>query len=196
NFGTTLTEYSEKVNKRGKARNRLYKLAEQKPHKAKNIEKFNLGRKNLEKINRRKKLLVRDLAFKAVHQIVDIAEEIRAEDLARAIGSKDKGKKVNRILSGWAKGSLQEALDSVCKRRGSFLRLVNASFTSQVDSNTHRLEGRRVGDKFYHVNGEVGHADTNSAVNIRERGDDTEIALHMSYRHVKKILLNRLTDKR
>ncbi|MGK0290114.1 MAG: IS605 OrfB family transposase [bacterium] len=194
-FGKVLTDYSDKVNQRGKARNRLFKLAEKKPHKAKNIEKFNLGRKKLEKTNRRKKLLVRDLAFKSVHQLVDLAKEICVEDLSRPMDSKDKGKRVNRILSGWAKGSLQEALESVTKRRGSFLRLLNACYSSQMDSKTHRLEGRRVGDKFYHVNGEVSQADTNAAVNLKHRGDDTEITLHMSYKQVKKILLERLTAK-
>ena len=46
---------------------------------------------------------------------------------------------------------------------------------------------------FYHANGEVSHADTNAAVNIKERADDTEIGLFMSFKDVKKILLDRLT---
>ena len=83
-------------------------------------------------------------------------------------------------------------LESVTKARGSCLRLVNCAYTSQMDSNTHRLEGRRVGDKFYHVNGEVSHADTNAAINIKHRADDTEILRYTPYKVVKKILLNRL----
>ena len=51
----------------------------------------------------------------------------------------------------------------------------------------------RVGDRFYHANGDVSHADTNAAVNIKHRGDDTEITLYTSYRSVKKILLDRST---
>jgi transposase len=105
-----------------------------------------------------------------------------------------KWKKYNRTMSGWAKGSLAEALDSVTKARGSCLRVVNAAYTSQMDSKTHRLEGRRVGDKFYHANGEVSHADTNAAVNIKERADDAEISLFTPFQEVKKILLGRLTD--
>ena len=96
-------------------------------------------------------------------------------------------------MSSWAKGSLAEALESVTKARGSCLRLVNCAYTSQMDSNTCRLEGRRVGDKFYHANGEVSQADTNAAVNIKHRGDDTEITLYTCHKDVKKILLNRLT---
>ncbi len=94
-------------------------------------------------------------------------------------------------MSSWAKGSLAEALESVTKARGSCLRLVNCAYTSQMDSNTGRLEGRRVGDKFHHANGEVSHADTNAALNIKQRGDDTEITRFMPYKAVKQILLNR-----
>ena len=50
-----------------------------------------------------------------------------------------------------------------------------------------------MGDKFYHENGDVSHADTNAAVNIKHRVDDTEISLYTPYKEVKKILLNRLT---
>jgi len=51
---------------------------------------------------------------------------------------------------------------------------------------------REVGDKFYHANEEVSHADTNAARNIKHRGDDTEITRYMPFIKVKKILLNRL----
>ena len=95
-------------------------------------------------------------------------------------------------MSGWIKGVLAQALESVTKARGSRLRLVNGAYTSQMDSNTHRLEGRRVGDRFNHVNGDVSHADTNAAINIKHRGDDTDISLYTPYQRVKSILLNRL----
>jgi hypothetical protein len=62
-----------------------------------------------------------------------------------------------------------------------------------MDSKTGRLEGRRIGDKFHHVNGEVSQADTNAAVNIKQKADDTEISLYTPYKEVKAILLNRLT---
>jgi len=48
-----------------------------------------------------------------------------------------------------------------------------------------------VGDKFYHASGEVSHADTNAARNIKHRGDDTEITRYMPFIKVKEILLNR-----
>jgi IS605 OrfB family transposase len=137
--------------------------------------------------------LIRNIAFQAAHSVVNIAKEVRCEDLTKPFANKHKWKKFNRTMSGWAKGSLAEALNSVTKARGSRLRVVNSSYTSQIDSLSGHLEGRRDGDKFYHANGEVSHADTNAAVNIRERADDTEIGLFTPFKVVKKILLDRLT---
>ena len=192
-FGKVMTDGTEKRHQRGKSRNKLHQIAKKKFHKAKNAYKYNLGRKKLTKQYDHQKQLLRNIAFQAAHAIVDTAKEVRCEDLTKPFASKQKWKKYNRTMSGWAKGSLADALNSVTKARGSCLRVVNAAYTSQMDSKTSRLEGRRVNDKFYHVNGEVSHADTNAAVNIKERADDTEIGLFMSFKDVKKILLDRLT---
>lgn len=197
NFGEILTEGTEKRNSTGKARNKLHQIAKKKlknkPKKAARIIKYNLGKKKLQNKNKKQKDLIRNIAFQAAHEIVDTAKEIRAEDLTNLITVSKRWKKYNRLMSSWAKGSLAEALESVSKARGSCLRLVNCAYTSQMDSNTRRLEGRRVGDKFYHVNGDVSQADTNAAVNIKHRGDDAEITLYTSYKEVKKILLGRST---
>lgn len=190
-FGKILTIATELRNKKGKARNKLYQIAKKNPAKAKNIYKFNLGKKKQAKTLEKTEKLIRSVAFQSVHSIVNKAKEVRAEDLTSIVVNKNKWKKYNRLMSSWAKGSLSEALESVTKARGSCLRLVNCAYTSQIDSNTGRLEGRRVGDKFHHENGEVSHADINAAVNIKYRGDDTEITLYTPYKEVKKILLGR-----
>jgi len=78
-----------------------------------------------------------------------------------------KGKKFNRHMSNWDKGVLAESLESVTKARRSRLRLVNAAYTSPMDSHTRRLEGKRVYDKFYHVNRDISHAGLNAAANIK-----------------------------
>ena len=61
-----------------------------------------------------------------------------------------------------------------------------------MDSTTHLLQGRSVGDKFYHVNGDVSHSDVNAARNIKARLNDKDIALYTPFRKVKQILLDRL----
>lgn len=191
-LGELLSKGTEKRNRRGQARNRLYQIAKKKPDKARNIYKYNLGRKKIDSQNKYQKERIRNIAFQSAHAIVDKAKEVRCEDLSRPFASKHKGKKYNRTMSAWAKGSLAEALNSVTKARGSCLRVVNAAYTSQMDSKTGRLQGRRVGDKFHHVNGDVSHADTNAAVNIKQRADDADISLYTPYREVKAILLSRL----
>ena len=197
NFGKVLTQGSDKMNLRGKVRNKLHQIAKKhiaknRLHKARKLYRFNLGRKKLERFTAHQQELVRNIAFQAAHRIVDRAKEVRAEDLSSPIAAKQHWKAYNRRMSGWAKGALAEALESVTEARGSRLRPVNCAYTSQMDSNTHRLEGRRVGDKFYHVNGDVSQADTNAAKNIDHRAEDTEIGQFTPHRVVKKILLDRL----
>jgi len=192
-FGKLLTTSSDKLNRKGKARNKLYQLMKNKPHKAKNIIKFNLGRKKLERTVSRKQKQLRGIAFQSAHKIVDIAKEVRAEDLSKSFKKdREKGRAFNRRMSSWSKRVLAKALESVTSARSSRLRLVNCAYTSQIDSHTRMLEGKRVGDKFYHANGDVTHAGTNAAANIKHRFDDAEISLYMSYQMVKKILLARL----
>lgn len=193
NFGQLMTKATAKRHTRGQARNKLYQIAKKRPKKAANIYRYNLGRKKLERAIDRQKVQIRNIAFQAVHAIVDTAKEIRAEDLTKPFANMRKWKDYNRRMSAWARGALAEALESVSKARGSCLRLVNCAYTSQMDSKTHRLEGERVGDKFYHANGDVSHADTNAAVNVKQRGDDPDITLYTTFQSVKKILLDRLT---
>lgn len=194
-FGEIMTAGTQKRHMRGQARNKLHQLAKKTKdqRKAYRIRKFNLGRKKLNRYNHRQREQLRTKAYEAAHRVVDIAQEVRAEDLSKPMSSNKRWKKYNRTMSAWARGFLSEALESVTQARGSRLRLVNPAYTSQIDSNTRRLEGRRVGDKFYHVNGDVSQADTNAAVNVEHRADDTEISLYTPYKEVKAILLNRLT---
>lgn len=56
-------------------------------------------------------------------------------------------------MSAWAKGVLAQALDEACEQRGATHVVVNAAYTSITDSFSGLLEGRRLGDKFYRVNG-------------------------------------------
>lgn len=94
-------------------------------------------------------------------------------------------------MSSWAKGTLAEALDSVCMQRKARHVLVNAAYTSQMDSANGLLQGKRVGDKFYRENGDVLQADHNAAMNVLARFDDCEISRFTPYREVHRILLAR-----
>jgi len=122
---------------------------------------------------------------------VDKAGVIAAEDLTAPMTKRSFGKNVNRRLAAWTKGVLAEALDTVSQRRGSTLVLVNAAYTSQVDSRNGCLLGRRDGDRFHCFDGEVLQADENAARNVLARRYDPEIDRWTPYKQVRSILLAR-----
>ena len=193
-FNQHLTKASESRMKKNQARNKLFQMAKKaSPAKRERIERHNLGTKKRDQQNRKIKQQIRGCCFQAAHSLVNQAREIIAEDLTTPIKKKTHWKRFNRLMNQWMKGSITEALETVTKARGSCLHYVSGAYTSQMDSNTHHLEGRRVGDKFYHVNGEVSHADTNAARNTKHRWvKDKEITRYMPYQIIKRILLSRL----
>jgi len=198
-LGDLLSKKSDLLKVRYQRRNKLKALAEKytnNPKKRDNILKNNLGRKKLDSQKKRHTSNVRDLVFKAAHSIIDKAKVIAVEDLTSQIKSKrPRSRNQSRRLSAWVKGILAEAINQVSHRRGSTVVLVNAAYTSQVDSRNGLLLGFRSGDKFYCFDGAVLDADQNGAQNTLARIDDPEIKLFTSYKEVKRILIRR-TEQR
>lgn len=195
-FGEVLSRYSDATAATGKARNRLHAL--EKKHraagrvsKANRIAQCNLGRKKIDARKERAQKQLRTLAFQAAHSIVDKAAVVASEDLTSPIAAKQQWKRYNRRMSAWAKGVLAEALDSVCMQRKASHVLVCGAYTSQMDSANGLLQGKRVGDKFYRLSGDVLQADHNAALNVLARLDDPDISRFTPYREVRRILLAR-----
>ncbi|WP_295403003.1 transposase [uncultured Thiocystis sp.] len=195
-FGAVLTDYSDAAAQTGRSRNQLHAL--EKKHrtagriaKADRICRCNLGRKKIDARRARAKKRLRTIAYQSAHSIVDKAALVVSEDLTSPIASKVQWKRYNRRMSGWAKGALADAIDSVCEQRGAKHLLVNSSYTSQMDSSTGLLQGKRVGDKFYRITGDVLQADHNAALNVLARLADPEITRFTPYRDVKRLLLAR-----
>lgn len=190
-LGERLSSESDFLKEKYKNRNKLEAIAKKKPH----VLKANLGRKKLDKRKKRHTNNVRDIAFKAAHSVVNKAKVIVCEDLTSPIPDKKKyGKNQSRRLSGWVKGTMADAIETVSQRRGSSLSLVNAAYTSQMDSRSGTLLGQRTGDTFHCFDGVVQDADTNAARNILARQGDTEISLYTPYMQVKAILLRRTAE--
>lgn len=190
-LGELLSQESDYLKIKYQRRNKLEAIAEAKPHKRQNIQDNNLGRKKLDERKRKHTINVRNKIFKAAHSVVDKAEVIVTEDLTSPMNGKSFGKNQNRRLSGWVKGTIAEAIESVSYRRGATVKIVNAAYTSQMDSRYGVLLGHRTGDTFYCFNGEVLQADVNAARNILARVNDPEIHLFTPYKEVKVILLKR-----
>ncbi len=192
-LGELLQKESDYLKVKNQRRAKLRAIAKntKNERKRQNILRNNLGRKKLERRQRRHQAKVRDVCFKAAHAIVDKAGVIAAEDLTAPMTKRSFGKNVNRRLAAWTKGVLAEALDAVSQRRGSTLVLVNAAYTSQVDSRNGCLLGRRDGDRFHCFDGEVLQADENAARNVLARLYDPEIDRWTPYKQVRSILLAR-----
>ena len=158
-LGKILTNHSDKLKKKYQARNKLRAIANKKYHKKQNIIKNNLGRKKLNRLHRKVQSQIKDTIYQATHKLVDKASVIAAEDLTSPIASSKFGKNVTRRLSAWTKGVIATALDTVSRRRGSSVILVNSAYTSQMDSRYGLLLGERKGDSFYCFDGVVLQAD-------------------------------------
>jgi IS605 OrfB family transposase len=189
-LGELLSQESDYLKTKYQRRNKIKAIAEAKPHKRQNIEDNNLGGKKLDERKRKHTANVRNKIFKAAHSVIDKAEVVVTEDLTSQINGKSYGKNQNRRLAGWVKGTIAEAIEAVSRRRGATVKIVNASYTSQMDSRHGVLLGHRNGDTFYCFDGEVLQADTNAARNILARLDD-EVHLFTPYKEVKAILLKR-----
>jgi IS605 OrfB family transposase len=191
-LGQRLSRESDALKIKYQRRNKLLAIAKNKPHKAENIEKYNLGLKKRHARKQKHHTNVRDQVFKAVHSLVDKAAEIVAEDLSFVPKRKKKyGNNQQRRLSGWVKGVIKHALQEVSKRRGSTLVLVNAAYTSQMDSRHGVLLGRRAGKKFYCYDGVVLDAEVNASLNVLARKEEPDVGRYTPYQKVKSILLER-----
>ena len=196
-LGDLLAAESDARKVKGQRRNQL-RAVEQKHReagriqKADNIRRNNLGNQKWDRRQQKHTAQTRDFLCHAAHRVVDRASTIACEDLTAPMSSsRYRHRDTNRRLSGWVKGLMADTLTSISRRRGSALVLVNPAYTSQMDSRTGLLQGRRAGDKFHGLDGVVLDADTNAARNILQRLYDDGITLYMPYREVKRLLLDR-----
>ena len=188
-IGKIMTDATDKRHIKGKRRQKLWAL-NLKLHNSQ-IKRCNLKTKNQNKFNTKIRATLRTLIRTGVHQVLAHHKQIVCEDLSRPIRSKRNSKKINRRLSAWCKGELQQSIDQVSQRRQSVVTLVNPAYTSQVDSRNGTLLGRRDGDRFFTFDGEVLQADSNASMNVKNRLTDTEISRYQKAETVQKILLKR-----
>ena len=190
-LGQILSQQSDKLKKKYQARNKLWAIANKKAQKPKNIIQNNLGRKKLQRQKKKVQSQIKDTIYQATHKLIDKAEVVAAEDLTSPIVSKKFGKNVTRRLSAWTRGVIANALETISRRRGSSVILVNSAYTSQMDSRYGVLLGKRNGDSFHCFDGVVLQADENAARNVLARLYDQEIDRWTPFQKVKSILLER-----
>ena len=196
-FGKLLTKKSDFLDEKYKNRNKLWAIMKKAREagyikKANNIKSNNLGNKKLDKQKERMKIELKEKIYSAAKVLAQKASIIAIEDLTFKTKSKGEFKKVNRRLSSWIKGVIDEAIIKYCFIYGTKLVYVNAAYTSQGDSRFNcALMGTRIGDSFIGFDEVVLDADINAAINILARLYDSEINLYTPAEKVKEILTKR-----
>lgn len=196
-FGKLLTKKSDFLDEKYKNRNKLWAIMKKAREagdikRANNIKLNNLGNKKLNKQKEVMKAELKEKIYSAAKKIAQKASIIAIEDLTFKTKSKGKFKKVNRRLSSWIKGVIDEAIIKYCFIYGTKLVYVNAAYTSQGDSRFNcALMGTRIGDSFIGFDEVVLDADINAAINILARLYDSEINLYTPAEKVKEILTKR-----
>lgn len=196
-FGKLLTKKSDFLDEKYKNRNKLWAIMKKAREagdmkRANNIKSNNLGNKKLNRQKEVMKVELKEKIYSAAKVLAQKASIIAIEDLTFKTKSKGKFKKVNRRLSSWIKGVIDEAIIKYCFIYGTKLVYVNAAYTSQGDSRYDcALMGTRIGDSFIGFDEVVLDADINAAINILARLYDSEINLYTSAEKVKEILTKR-----
>jgi transposase len=204
-FGRTLTEASDRRNDKGKTRNKLHALEKKhraagNKNKADNIIRFNLGQEKQQKQTRKELEHIGNIINRSINGILRERKPavLVSEDLRHSF-SFDKPKAINRKLSAWVKGVVQDRIEFKAMAEGFRHEQVNPAYGSQTCPLCGFVDKRnRAGDRFkclYPRCGYVGHADQVAASNYKRRVADPEITRYTPYREVKAILLQRFNRR-
>jgi transposase len=198
-LGQLLTKKSNRITKKNRNRGKLFaifrNLKKHDPAKAARILENNLTRKTENKRLHKDKSTIASLIGQASRSLFgEGLLKVYAEDLTEPIKNKRQSKAISRKLNSWVKGYLKESLEKWANWSNSIISEVAASYTSQVDSVTGTLLGKRNGDSFIRYTGDVLQSDLNAAQNILARGTDKDIHRFMKAEAVQAVLLRRTTQ--
>jgi transposase len=192
-LGPILTKSSDELSENIKKRNKLRDLSK-KSKKAKNIKKFNLGKEKFYKKKNKVEASISQEINQAIHKLVDTAKPsvLVTEDLSHLF-TYDKPKNVNRRLSSWVRGEIQDRVSFKALVKSFHHEQVNPTYGSQTCPLCDFVDkGNRKRDVFrcLHCKHE-DVADRVAAENYGKRYGDPEIRLGMLPSKVKPILLTR-----
>ncbi|WP_293019177.1 MULTISPECIES: transposase [unclassified Moorena] len=195
-LGKVTTKKSDRICAKNRNRGKLWalhrKLEKLDPAKSARIFKNNLTRKTENRRYRKNQSELTAIIGAASKSLFKgEALKVFAEDLTQPIRNKRQSKAMSRKLNSWMKGQMRDSLEKWANWTGSVVTEVQPSYTSQVDSVTGTLLGKRNGDNFTRFNGVVLQSDHNAAKNILNRGTDKEITRYMNKTEVQAVLLRR-----
>ena len=197
-FGPTLTKSSDDLSKKMKKRHKLHSLEKKQriPHplQAKRYRKYNLGKKKQNTRFKRIKATLEKQINTAINELIHTKNPslLITEDLRHTF-IYDKPKQVNRRLSSWVRGKLQDRIAFKALAEGFRHEQVNPAYGSQSCPYCEFVDQRnRIKDRFQCLY--CGHediADRIAAMNYARRVGDPEIGLYTPYSQVKVILQGR-----
>jgi len=169
--------------------------------KINNIKKFNLGKKKYNKTKNALQEEIRKHVNQAVNKMIltEKPKEIVMEKLDfTSKAKKIRKKRINRLLSTWTKGYLQERVEYKSEQNNIKIIDCNAAYTSQECPSCHDF-GHKTNDIFYCDNHKCdNHEGVNSghsaAKVVLQRSYDKDINLFTTYKNVKTILTKRLEE--
>ena len=193
--GRLMTQKTQRITRTNRNRYRItvhaQKLKTHNPKKAARILENNLGYRVKSRRLIREKATIQNFVRRDLRRIITSPVDIICEDLSQPIIGKQQAKAINRKLNQWMKGELQASIEKIALETGSTVSVVNPAYTSQADSLTGTLLGRREGDCFIRYTGDVVQADYNAALNICVRSTDEEITRYLKSGEVQVVLLDR-----
>jgi putative transposase len=195
-FGATLAIATESRHQKMQKRHKLHAILKngENPEQTKRLQKYNLGRKKQHSTTQRFQATLEREINTAINQLVRTkSPSILVTEELRHTFSYDKSKKMNRKLSSWLRGRLQDRVAFKALAEGFRHEQVNPAYGSQSCPHCEFVDhGNRKGDRFQCLH--CGHADLSDRVatlNYARRFGDPEIGRYTPYRQVKTILLNR-----
>ena len=197
-LGDILTKASEtrfeKMQKRHKLHSIEKKLRIKDPLKAKKIRKYNLGTKKLRNRTRKvQKTLSREINS-AINELIEKkSPSILVTENLSHLFTYNKSKKINRKLSGWVRGTIQDRISFKALAEGFRHEQVNPAYGSQTCPNCDYVDQKnRNADKFKCLFCRYeDQSDRVAALNYARRYGDVEIGLYTPVAKVKTILLGR-----
>lgn len=202
-LGRLIYDESERILKKNRQRNKLYQLAEKhsrkgRHKKARNIRKFNLGKKKQNKHKRKNRIELERQINTALNEMLDKRKPKVLVTEKLDIRGKAKSKQMSRQASLWPRGVLADRTDFKALAAGCHRRQVNPAYTSQTCPRCWFVDGQnRNGDKFKCVMCTYeASADRVAAMNLKARLTDPEITLWTPKEQVKAILLARFAAKK
>jgi putative transposase len=197
-FGTILTRASENRHQKMQKRHKLHAMEKKtrasNPKKAKCLRKYNLGKQKHRNTAKGFKTAFEREINTSINQLIKTKNPsiLITEDLRHTF-KYDKSKQMNRRLSSWLRGKLQDRIAFKALAEGFRHEQVNPAYGSQSCPFCEFVDPRnRKNDRFQCLH--CGHEDISdriAAQNYARRFGDPEIGRYTPYRQVKTILLSR-----